>query len=216
MILLCLILCFLAACASSEKTAVSKSHEDTVLQNSEKTALKDSDYIMIPRELFDSASYAWAFQWKQNYNRDTSLYQGITSCMYPDYVGYDDNEVVTVAPLVENVVATRTEGFSIDGKTHIIYNFSPLDFLSPLDSLIKKTDGVIHFFPMSFSFVFSGDSLLGVRPQWDYNTQSTSDYKNSLNKCATKFGVKTLDEISRRQLYRQQTEKFEDAIRNKH
>lgn len=96
---------------------------------------------MIPRELFDSASYAWAFQWKENYNRDTALYQGITSCMYPDDVGFDEYDVVTVEPIVENVVVSRTHGFSIDGRTHIIYNFSPLE--------------------------------------------------NSLNQCATKFGVKT-------------------------
>ena len=158
-------------------------------------------------EFLDSLYHECSLEWKQNYNQDTALYQGITNCMYPD--SPEEEVIVVVRPFVENVVAATIEGFSEDGKKHIIYDETP--FIP----LIKKTFDN-YFFPLAFFFVFSDNSLLGVRPQplWT-ERESTPEYKVQLSRCAEKFGVKVLDEILTRKVYDQQTQRIEELYRNR-
>lgn len=199
----------LMACASSDKSHSVETQVGVVSQSVQKSASRDSARIDIPKEFLDSLYHEWSLEWKKNYSQDTALYQGFTNCMYPDSFEDEEGVIVVVRPLVENVVTATIEGFSKDGKKHIIYDETPFV------SLIKKTFD-IYFFPSAFAFVFSDNSLLGVRPQWQWtDRESTPEYKVQLSRCAEKFGVKVLDEISTRKVYDQQTKKIEKLLRNK-
>ena len=204
-----IIFCFLMACAPFDKDATLETQKEPTPQSVEKNTPQDSIRIQIPKDFFDSLYHEWSLQWKKNYSRDTALYQGITNCMHPENTDVEKAEIVTVRPLVENVVAATTEGFSKDGKTHIFYDETPIE---PL----RKRTYDEYFFPSAFAFIFSEDSLLGVRPQWQWTErESTPEYKVQLSQCATKFGVKVLDEITTRQVFDQQNQRLEELFRNR-
>jgi hypothetical protein len=195
------------ACAPFDKDATLETQKEPTPQSVEKNTPQDSIRIKIPKDFFDSLYHEWSLQWKKNYSRDTALYQGITNCMHPENTDVEKAEIVTVRPLVENVVAATTEGFSKDGKTHIFYDETPIE---PL----RKRTYDEYFFPSAFAFIFSEDSLLGIRPQW-IAYESTSDYKAQLSQCAKKFDVKVLDEITTRQVFEQQDQRLEELFRNR-
>ncbi len=206
-ILLSIVFFLLVACVSSEKKRSLETQIDDVPHNSQKSASQDFVRVNVPKDFFDSLYHEWTLQWKENYSRDTALYQNITNCMYPDFPEDENAEIITIRPLVENVVTATIEGFSKDGKKHIIYDETPID------SLKKKTFD-IFFFPSTFAFVFSDHFLLGVRSQW-IDRESTPNYKAQLSRCAEKFGVKVLDEIETREVFNQQNQRLEELFRNR-
>lgn len=59
----------------------------------------------------------------------------------------------------------------------------------------KDSGDGISFFFSEFAFVFDGDSLIGVRPQW-LKGHDSPEYNKHLSDCAAKYGVNVLDAIS--------------------
>lgn len=127
--------------------------------------------------------------WDKVYESDSLLYQGITQCMNPSEV------VVSLGAVSKNVVRTYTIGLSKDGKSHIFYSGKHKSMHPPSSFVEKDSSDGISFFLSEFAFVFDGDSLIGVRPQW-LKGHGTPEYKKHLSDCAAKYGVNVLEAIS--------------------